>query len=741
LDLALVDFSSVRSWILAQLPEGMRPPLRSGYRLARDVAASVRTRRGLVRATRVIWLRPEAADLQPFRLLKPGPGEVLVRMAASVISPGTERAFLLGLPNTNALFPTIPGYSAAGVIEAVGSGVAGLNVGDRVAGLLPHASHAVVPATRVIPIPAAADFAHAAFVELGVIALQGVRRAGIRAGDRVVVLGLGLVGQLALQLARWAGAGEIVAAARSARFHAPALSGGADRVVSTAHEDVATLQADVVLEATGSADAIRTALACARDGGRVALLGSPRGVSAGLDFDALVRQRQLTVLGAHVSGVAASESSRGRWTRRDESQLFLDLIAQRRIDLTPLVSQRVAPADANRVYDALISGRSSELGIVFDWSQPAMSQATPASSAPSRSRNDSVRPLRIGLVGCGEISTHNAAGIRASRHCTLAHAMDLDADAARSLGRQFGIPYTTELDALLGNPDVDAVVIAVPHNLHASVAARAAQAGKHVILEKPIATTLTDADAIVDACARAGVALTVLFSFRYQPHVQRARELVQAGGLGDIVGTSIQFVTEKPAGYWGQGYTGRVQTDWRGSWEQCGGGVLIMNVCHTIDYFQYITGLRVAQVYSAFSTMNSPVEVEDIIAVSLRYEGGGIGSIQASTLGRGEQMSSERIWGTHGSLVLAPAPQQVYTLRRVAGLTPGRWQQLGKLPGVNRVAAFMDAFAADVSAGRRPAVTGEDARENLAIVLAAYEAGRTGRAVTLPGSTHGVHVP
>ena len=97
-------------------------------------------------------------------------------------------------------------------------------------------------------------------------------------------------------------------------------------------------------------------------------------------------------------------------------------------------------------------------------------------------------------------------------------------------------------------------------------------------------------------------------------------------------------------------------------------------------------------------------------------------------------MSEERIWGTHGSMTLAPLPSQIYSMRKLPGGSPGKWTSFGKLPKVNRVAAFMDAFVRDVRAGNPPAVTGEMGRENLAVVLAAYEAGRVGRSVA-PGAT------
>ena len=726
-----MNAGAVRSWILQQLPASMRPPLRWGYQLARDLGQAARTRRTLLNAERVTWLRPEVADLVRFRLLEPGRGEVLVRIHASVISPGTERAFLLGLPNTKASFPTVPGYSCAGVVQAVGKNVNGLRPGDRVAGVANHASHALIKPELLVHIPPGVSDEDAAFVELGVIALQGVRRAAIEPGERVVVLGLGLIGQLALQLARWAGAAPIIAVSRSTTFHATAIAGGADEVLDLGSQPASApeLQADVVLEATGSPAAISTAMHCARRGGRVVLLGSSRGITTGIDFERHVSERDLTIIGAHITSIAAHESVPGRWTRHDEAKLFLDLVAAKHVDLHPLITQRVSPAEANRVYDDLVAQRSAAVGIVFDWKTPRR-QPMQRLDHPVRGREDkTVRQLRVALVGCGEISAHNAAGIRASQNCSLVQVMDLNEPAAQSLGRQFGVPHTTDLQSVWSNPGVDAVVIAVPHNLHAAIAIQAAEAGKHVIVEKPIATTLSDAEAMIHACERAKVALSVLFAFRYQPHILRARELVQAGALGTIVGTSIQFATEKPAGYWGQGYTGRVLTDWRGSWEKCGGGVLIMNVCHTLDYFWFVTGCEVEQVSSEFSTLNSPVEVEDIIAVSMRYQGGAIGSIHAATLARGDKIAEERIWGTHGTLVLAPGPPQIYTMRKVAGLKPGVWQQLGKFPKSNHVAIYMDRFAADVLAGRAPEVTGQDGRENLAVILAAYEAGREGRAI------------
>ena len=737
-----MDFAPVRGWIMNFVPAPLRPTVKGGYRITREIFQAASP--NWIRISRVTWLRPEVADLETVNIVRPKAGQVLLRTHASLISPGTERAFLLGLPNTDSIFPSVAGYSAAGVVEEVGRGVSNLKPGDRAAGVSLHASRWVVDHQKLVRIPDGVSDEDAAFIELGVIAMQGVRRAEIRPGERVVVLGQGLIGQLAIQIARWAGAAPIIAVARTPALAEIALASGADETVALENDPgaPARLQADVVIEATGSPQAVTTALECAAPGGRVELLGSARGITSDFSFDTAIAERNLTVIGAHITSIAQSESGHGRWTRADEGSLFLDLVANGSLNPAVLISHRMDPEDANRVYDELVLGDTRSMGIVFDWkkqTETPKSMPSPTTTTPSTAKAG--RKLRLALIGCGEISTLNAAGIRASQICEIAQVMDVHEATARSLGKQFNVPFTTDLEAVLGNPDVDAVVVAIPHHLHASTTAKAAAAGKHVIVEKPISTNLEDADAMIESCRKAGVALSVLFSFRYQPHIVRARELVQAGALGDVVGTSIQFATEKPAGYWGQGYTGRVLTDWRGSIEKCGGGVLIMNVCHTIDYFQFITGLRVSQVYSEFGTLNSPVEVEDIVAVTLRYEGGGIGSIQASTLARGDQMAQERIWGTHGSMVLAPSPPQIYKMRRVAGLVPGKWQGFGKMTKKNRVAEFMDDFARAVFDGREPGVTGLDGRENLAVVLAAYEAGREGQAKTPSRPTEPLEAP
>lgn len=355
--------------ILDRVPDEYRPGLRRVVGSSRTVVRSALRGQPAHRASRVVWLRPEVADLEPMLTSAPSANEILVEVDASLVSPGTERAFLLGLPNTSQSFPSGAGYAAAGKVLRVGRSVPDWGPGDRFAGVAPHASHAIVRPDQIARVPDEVPERDAAFAQLGAIAMHGVRRAGIRPGEKVAVIGLGLIGQLSIQIARWAGGAPIVGMARSQAFFAQAMASGCDHVVSLDDDPDApdATSADVVIEATGSPAAIPTAIASARDGGRVIIVGSPRGVTHGVDLGATVVGRGITLVGAHISGATRREPSARLWTRREESELFLDLVAAGSIELEHLVSETESPREANRVYERLVSSSDTPMGIVFDW--------------------------------------------------------------------------------------------------------------------------------------------------------------------------------------------------------------------------------------------------------------------------------------------------------------------------------------------------------------------------------------
>lgn len=325
-------------------------------------------RRSVCRGDRIEFVDFEVASLEPYEFVGPGPGQILVSGRYSTVSPGTETAVLCGLPGARRDFPYTPGYSMAAEVVSAGRDSV-FKPGDRVAGRVNHSSLAVVDAKTVFPIPPGVSWQDASFIELGIIVLQGIRKAKIRPGEKVAVLGQGLIGQMANRLAKLVGAGEVVAIASSRRREASALAdGGADSFVAISDGgDIDQIGADVVIEAVGMPNAIVTALRCSRDGGRVVLLGSARGLSRDVDIDTEIQRRCLTVVGAHITAMPDEEVSPGRWTYRQEGRLFLDLLAAGRLKLEPLVTWLATPDQCNAVYEVLAKGGKDQVAVVFDW--------------------------------------------------------------------------------------------------------------------------------------------------------------------------------------------------------------------------------------------------------------------------------------------------------------------------------------------------------------------------------------
>ena len=186
--------------------------------------------------------------------------------------------------------------------------------------------------------------------------------------------------------------------------------------------------------------------------------------------------------------------------------------------------------------------------------------------------------LRIAMIGCGEIAYKaTAKSIQATDNAEMVTGVDPVEHVARSFGETYGIETTTNLEAVLASREVDAVVISTPHYTHAPLAIQAARAGVHVMVEKPIACTVAQADEMIAACREAGVLLSVCLVTRYNPEAALARALIEQGAIGGITALQFHGAANKPDSYWTGGYSGRVQSTWRKSLQQTGGGILIMN--------------------------------------------------------------------------------------------------------------------------------------------------------------------
>jgi predicted dehydrogenase len=342
-----------------------------------------------------------------------------------------------------------------------------------------------------------------------------------------------------------------------------------------------------------------------------------------------------------------------------------------------------------------------------------------------------VKTLKIGIAGAGAIAQRNATEAARSGAATIGGVFDVNHKVARDLARALKAPFCASFEALLDTPGLDAVLLSVPHHLHRPMTIQAAGRGKHVLVEKPMANTLADAEEMMDACRRHGVALSVNYSFRYLPKIQKAKELIDAGALGTISGVQIVAQQFKDRGYW-MGAQSNSPDDWRASKEKCGGGFLIMTVCHVIDYVYFLTGLTADRIYSEYATLGSPAEVEDIVSVSFRMTNGAVGSLSASSIMRGFNQAEERIWGTHGTLVLNASGLSFWSTRPIDGRRPGRIHSYSKFPDASWTAEWIKGFVTSVQRGDEPPVSFQAGWENLAFITRAYDSMEQGVALKVP---------
>ena len=305
----------------------------------------------------------------------PGPGQVLVEAICSVISPGTELAFLHARPNTTGKFPASSGYCMCGRIIGKGAGTKSLDEKQVVAVGSSHASAQVVAANDCCPIPTGMPPARAAAFMVVAIALQAVRKGQIQLGDSVAVLGLGLIGNLAAQWARTAGAASVVGVDPVAWRRDLAIECGLDEARASSQDLLEHLPDhpvrgqgfDVVIEATGLPDPINDAFHLARQLGRVVLLGSTRGDTGSVNFYRDVHKKGLTVVGAHNSIRPGHDDVGHLHTLRSDQLTSLDLIAAGRIQIDPLISDTVPALEAPKAYERLTAQDEPLMTIALNW--------------------------------------------------------------------------------------------------------------------------------------------------------------------------------------------------------------------------------------------------------------------------------------------------------------------------------------------------------------------------------------
>ena len=590
-------------------------------------------------------------------------GMVRVRNHFSVVSPGTEkmaldfaRMSLLGkarsrpdlvkqvvrkisqegpLPTYRAVMnrldvPQPLGYSCAGVVEAVGPGVAGFAPGDRVAcagaGYANHAEFVAVPENLVALVPDGLPLEKAAFATLGAIALQGLRIAAPTLGEVGAVIGLGLIGQLSVQLLRANGCrvlGIDLDAARVEQAKALGAEWGAqpdDDAEAWRNAATGGYGADfaLVTAASESSAPLELAAELCRMKGRVVAVGATAmELQRRSFFDKELELRMSMSYGPGRYDRRYEELgldypiSYVRWTENRNLQAFLALVAAGGVDPSRLDARTVDFAAAESSYEELASGRRSGLAVIFRYDPAA--EATPRIQlAPLAKR--APRDVGVAFVGAGNYAkamllpaVDACSGVRKVQIATATGA------SARHSAQRFGYAgCSADPEQVLADPDVDLVFVATQHDSHAALAEAALRAKKAVWLEKPAALDERQLDALARAVRETGGFLAIGFNRRFSPHAQAVAKAFEGRG-GPMAIHYVVVAGPTPGGSW--------HTD-----PAVGGGRVIGEGCHFVDLCGWLVGAPATSVFARRLGRNP--ETDDSTLLVLGFADGSTASIE-----------------------------------------------------------------------------------------------------------------
>lgn len=592
----------------------------------------------------------------------------MVRNRASLVSAGTERMLLefgrssllgkvrkqpakvrqvLQKIQTDGLLPTLEavqrkldepiplGYSACGEVIEVGAGISDLKVGDLVASAAPHADLALVPRNLVAKVPPGLDAEAAAFTVLGAIALQGVRLLQPTLGERFLVSGLGLIGLVSCQLLRAHGC-KVLGLDFDVDRLALARSFGAEtfdlnqadglQAAVDAFTEARGVDGALIAAATTSNDPVSQAARSCRKRGRIVLVGV-----TGLTLDrAEFYEKELTFQVSCSYGPGRYDPTyeqRGqdypfgfvRWTERRNFEAVLELLADGGLDAGSLVTHRVPFSEAQRAYDTLEQDRRA-LGIVLEYGAPPA--PAPLSRTLDLTPETPARDvLGVALVGAGNYATATLLPALAAcddvRRRVICTASGVSGTLA---ARNFGFERsTTDLEAVFADDAVDAVWILTRHDSHADLAARAVAAGKHVFVEKPLATTpeglATIRRALEDRSANHPTPmLTVGFNRRFSPQVQTMRRLLAPVRAPKAISVFVN-AGAIPADHWTQDPV-------------AGGGRWIGEGCHFVDLARFLVGAPIASGETRALPGPSGAPSQELLVATLAFSDGSLATIQ-----------------------------------------------------------------------------------------------------------------
>ena len=614
-----------------------------------------------------ILQNPRSGKLEQVEVPAPAPdrGQILVRNAYSVMSPGTEklamdfaRSSLVGkarsrpdlvaqvirklgqegpLPTYRAVVnrldaPQPLGYASAGVVEQVGAGVDQFRPGDRVAcagaGYANHAELVVVPTNLTVCVPESLGLDRASFATLGSIALQGIRVGDPRLGEIVLVVGLGLIGQLTVQLLLANGCrvlGLDLDPSRVERALGLGMEWGGpptanlDSVLARATDGHGVDLAIVTASADSSEPIAKAAEAC-RHRGRVVVVGA---TAMSLDrrtfYEKELELRMSMSYGPGRYDRRYEEEGYDyplpyvRWTEQRNLRAFVELASRGNIDPLTLDVEVVDFAAATDAYEALGRGERRSLAVVFRYSEEIDRRRSHALVPQTKNSQRAVNDVGVAFIGAGNYAKGVLLPLVAgANRVALRSIVAATGASARRTAERFGFANCgTDPDQALGDESVHLVFVATRHDSHSDLAVRAMRAGKSVWLEKPVGLTLEEVEAVASTARELGAHFTVGFNRRFSAHA-RAVKAEFADRTGPMAVQYVIAAGPAPAGSWLMD-------------PSVGGGRLIGEACHFVDLCNFLVGRSLVQVSGVALAANR--EIDDSTQIVLSYSDGSIASI------------------------------------------------------------------------------------------------------------------
>ncbi len=341
------------------------------------------------------------------------------------------------------------------------------------------------------------------------------------------------------------------------------------------------------------------------------------------------------------------------------------------------------------------------------------------------------KTIRFGIIGCGVVAPTHAMALDNIARAELVAIADRSESRVEEFAREFGVATTYgNHEGLLANDDIDAVCVCTPHHLHAPIAIEAARAGKHVLIEKPMATNLEDADELIRLCDEGDLRLGVVFQHRFDPASAYIKQLVSDGELGTVALASVYVKWFRDAEYYDP-------SSWRGSWDTAGGGVLINQAIHAMDVLCWLIG-DVRSVVGYAGARVHDIEVEDTAAAALRFANGAFGVVEASTTTYPQTDERIEIAGSRGTVTIDGGKIVKHELADSDAGIPDLSLEDARFRGKSYYGMshprVIEDFVTAVCDGRPPAVDGREGRKVLEVIFAIYESARTGREVILSGA-------